>query len=1222
MKSIDIQSPEEINLDIHGLIEASAGTGKTYTIENMVVSLLGKEKPGGGLRSLEEILVVTFTEKATAELKVRIRQKIESAIEELSSGRPAGKDAKKLANLTIALDNFDTASIFTIHGFCQRLLTHYAFENGGPFTAEVVDDGEIYQRMLIHQMRESWPQQYGADLEFFLSLSGFSRDGNWEARIIEVARKYRPRCDDVLVPGPDFSISRESVENKLKKFISEISDSLLFRNDAPGEAELYHQYQDLKMHGSSRKSINDKIFGPLFSLLSDEKGEGALYERVSGYIDICETSGPFKDSGFSLLREKLKEPEEIDEKCPGLPALVKLLEGLRTFIQSLKAQLTVNTVVRLKEDVARYKREQGCMSYDDMLVFVYDALRQGRLLLQSVRQHYSVALVDEFQDTDPIQWSIFRTIFLESQQHRLFLIGDPKQAIYSFRGADIYAYLEAKEEIAERARNGKACIYTLSRNWRSLPGMIDAFNRFFEASAGSPWFGTSLEYINSLAPADDERKCRIFADDSGRPNLTFLDLKGAANARTAKKNLARMMADEIDYLVNQVHIEIGSPERCRALNAGDICVLVRARTEVPILEAALAEKGISYSFYKKPGLYQSDEALYLGYLLAAIAGPSDPAAVKRALLTDFFRIEACQLKAYDALPPGHPVRELFARWEILARERNWPILFQSIIEDTTLFYYETSYHDRERRITNYQHILQELEVAAQQGNSDIRQLSELLNNRIIQSITVDEESDLHRLETEDPRVQIMTIHASKGLEFPVVFLGGGLTVRTAGPSYYTVHRDHKKVFDFCKSRENFIRYKSEEDDEFRRIFYVALTRASHKLYVPFYRPKIRTGSGPVTRFIYDRIETAWAGGTEKHPALFLNHLRKPVKEVGMDSLSQPDMKPENITELETFEEIVLPAPLLPDEQYSFRERNIRIGSFSGMSRRFNTDDENDRLRRMISIDPDAYGLYSDKMDDAPEVTLVSEEAGAELLPPGRNAGLILHEILEVLDFTRVSEFADYRQFMNDADITELIRLKMERYPLTVPGMDSGLSGRNSAFAGEIARMVYNALSVPLDPAGRYNMSLSGVPLCEVPVSNCLPEVEFHYPISTGCDDSGTDDVCNGFCTGIIDLVFRSPGAHEIFFLDWKSNYLEEGYAPSVVAADMMKHKYILQYKLYAIAIRRWMAVHGLEFDENFGGIIYVYLRGRNFETPENGIYFDKPDNKMIDIYEEDVREFF
>jgi exodeoxyribonuclease V beta subunit len=287
-----------------------------------------------------------------------------------------------------------------------------------------------------------------------------------------------------------------------------------------------------------------------------------------------------------------------------------------------------------------------------------------------LRRRYKVAFVDEFQDTDPVQWRIFEHLFLDldsgsAPAGRLFLIGDPKQAIYAFRGADVYTYLNARQQLVTLAAEGKAHLYCLATNWRSSATLIGAFNRLFGQAL---WFPAPAEtgpleigYQPVAAPPDEGIQLPLVEDSSGRGALNLIDLQGEESSVRAKYRLAALIAAEIQYMVAGGRLVLGPPEKIRCLGFGDIGILIRNRSEARQVERELQRRRIPYAYYKKPGLFQSEEARHLSLMLHALAEPQDRGCLNAALLTPFFDLQAGDLADEAGLPEDHPIRQrLFA----------------------------------------------------------------------------------------------------------------------------------------------------------------------------------------------------------------------------------------------------------------------------------------------------------------------------------------------------------------------------------------------------------------------------------------------------------------------------------------------------------------------------------------------------------------------------------
>ncbi len=1163
---ITVNDVRQIDLDRHGLIEASAGTGKTYTIENLVVRLL-MEKPE---LSLEHILLVTFTEKATSELKIRIREKIEQSL-----SMPDITEEIK-ARITEALEIFDTASIHTIHGFCHSLLKDFAFENGTLFQTELVDDQPLYEKALKEQMRSTWPERYGRLLPELLSISGFTKKkSEYLETIIAIASGgFHPEAGDRLFPDPGIADMRSLTDT-----FSTATATL--KSLAGPKTGFTDRYNELNFHAGSRNAITKRILIPLEQWLDKFVPAPPNLPGFAELLTTMKVYEKFKKSGPAVIKPQKynRDQDNSSEVCPRLDEVIDSLTELIRAFDALKHILAAESIVRLRQDVDAYKRAHGSISYDDMLKRVHAALydqHAGRLL-GLLRKRYRYAFVDEFQDTDPIQWQIFQRIFIESDSSRLFLIGDPKQAIYAFRGADVFTYLSARFKLQQLADQNLANLYYLDVNYRSEPSLVEEFNRLFAVSA---WFDTSQEtrwhkinYTPAASPEIADLPETLILDKSGRDAFNLVDLRGPKKPSQANVNLARFIAAEITHLVTDNRMMILEKNgSSRPLDLGDIAILVRSRTNVPMLETELANKEISYSYYRKPGLFTSNEACYLSLMLHAILAPSDNARVKKALLTPFFRFQSDDLYAYDDLPVTHPTHQLFFRWHGLAHARRWGELFQSMMADTGLIFREAQNPGWDRMEANYNQIFTYLNQATYRNNLDFERMCARLDGFRRQTITADETGDIHEIETEARKVQIITMHQAKGLQFPVVFIGGGLT-QGGFDRYHQFHQIDSdepsgtgKIVDLTGTVDP-ERYQQECIDEDKRLFYVTLTRAQFKLYVPFFPASNgQRYFGPVCRFMAQAIEEAFLDPPETQSV-------KWVKSDIHDDTTLPRINPPDVSR-----PCDLPPDVFPADE-SFSHRTTILESFSSIHKKQTIAADRDRMpiRTTFTNDP-AVRREDDENVGFPDALPVRSFRPVDEIPGGPEVGSMFHDILETIDFSTVINHPD--TLLKNNAVGDLIDQRMALY------------GIDSKYRVHVAQVIVDTLTVPVSRIGK-NFILG-----KLNPDDRLHEVAFYYSAPPSPDR---------FIRGVVDLVFRHGSQY--YIADWKSNRLDAGYGDAAMAASMDTAGYRLQYRLYTVAVLRWLKyVMGDRFNpkRHFGGVFYFYLRGMGIGS-DRGIYYVPPD---------------
>jgi exodeoxyribonuclease V beta subunit len=1159
----------EIDLDRHGIAEASAGTGKTHLAERLVLRLLTQKRA-----RLDEILLMTYTEKATGELHGRLRQALETAIDE------------QLAEPTLlqaALDSFDNASICTIHSFCQRSLREFAFDHRCDFGTELVNDPELLEVCLRETQRKSWRQEYGPQLRTVLELAGYhvgdQKGASWEQLVLKVASRYRPACGHVLLPRPlgDWPENLRHLEPLIRDGLFQLRELAALAGPCRPEEHAWHiGFGKLDFRTDWREARRRDVLRPLLLWLTAPDAQQAPLSAFRRLLLTCRRQVSFREHGFRILTDRLSAAAraQLSQLCPKLPRAVDILDPLRRVVDwnALGCQLAARTISQLHACLAGYKQERGLHSYEDMLVWMDEALDPARNpcadnFLHRLRGRYRYGIIDEFQDTDGIQWRIFRRIFVDgTSEHRLWVVGDPKQAVFGFRGADLGTYVTATRELREQ-HGAQALVLDVNR--RMCPELIAPLNQLFDQGQ---WFaGTGITFHPVRPPAGEEQPNRIVSDRTGRPALTLIDVSDIEKLSAARRKFACFIADEIGQLLEGPSMEVvvkgGAP---RPLLAGDVCILVRTRNEAAPVLAALRSARIPFSFYKQPGLWESDEAMHLRYVLRAVARPADRQAFQTALLTHFCRVRPEELARSRDLPPDHELRRLFRRWTALANTRNWAALFQSLLEDTGLVYFDPDAPHTERRLANYRHLLQTLARAAYDQDLDLLGVLDFLNNRRRQA--GNDDSDLQPIETERSKVCIMTIHAGKGLEFPVVFVAGGFT-RSRDSEFVTYRDGETLVFDLSPEEAGTAASRAEKDGEDRRLMYVALTRPMFKLYLPLVPTGGRAAAhaGPLGTVLAPAIAQA-----DLLPAAV-----PPMP--SQESVSARDGLPRAAVPLPPApphgSPIQLPGVLFPALDPHLPRRRIVLRSFSS-------------LHRSLSA---VEGLrYGDRLPGGDD----SADGVAEPDPlRGRDFGNLVHDVLQHIDYAAVGQAASPRDlWLAGTSTRNVLDEQLSRH---LPGMVPRANSPEvrDACRQQVARLVWLGLHTPL--------AAIGGPLWQLPCEDRLHELEFLFPELDAGPAAGHRHE-EGFFTGFMDLVFRRCG--RFFLLDWKTNTLA-AYSPEAIAQSMVECHYRLQYRLYLQALTRCLARSlGVRFDfsRDFGGVYYLYLRGLNGRDESSGVFFHRP----------------
>jgi exodeoxyribonuclease V beta subunit len=1162
----------EYDFKSHAVFEASAGTGKTYQIGQLVVQAVADQ----GV-PLQKILVVTYTEKAAGELKERLRAALEEEAKTEAKNAPGGD---RLARLQKALSDYDEARIFTIHAFCLRVLRQNPFSHAYGGRAAMADDKDVLATCLRHVQRAEWKKNYGGELVPMLDLSGFTnaRSGgeDWENDLEQVARSFRPACGHELRPAPAENAAA-ALKALAEKIRAAITQSRELTGPLPAVATdhpLMAAYEKFPMQEKWLESRRRDVLVPLLRWLDDPESINNPVASFSELLVQCSENGKFSEIKFTALTDTKKPiPTEFDN----LRALVELLNPLCGELAKLEYQLTVATVTRVAATMHEHKLEHGLQSFDDFLTRVDLALKNdsGGGLLKKLRDTYQIAIVDEFQDTDPVQWDIFRRVFVDENDpaRKLIIVGDPKQAIYGFRNADVHTYLAAREHITKTAGNPPR---HLARNYRSSKDMVAALNIVFKDGGMFPASGQgsgSITYEEVGCAPDDKRSEIIGEDRSGRKALTLARFNGVEKATDARRVMAQFVGAEIARLLrgggkNGPAFSYKTKKNNRPLQADDIGVLVFTKKEAAPIEDQLRARGIPCSFYKKKGIWQSEEALHLGFVLKALARAGDAESFRKMLLTRFVGLRPGQIPAFENTPGDNTLRELFKCWRQQAARRCWAEMFRSILQDTGTFWTEAAAPDGARRLANHRHIIRKLAHEAYENGLALPDLVELLKDLRLHSS--EDESGVHPLETEKPAVQIMTVHASKGLEFPVVFLAGGFTSAMNRAPFRKYHEGEKLVFQMNKNDKKAKDAEDlEEEAEARRLLYVALTRAMLKLYLP-HPAKYPRGSGPLIDVLRPVLDAAKPENRQELCGIVTatwDRQALPVENSNAETAENSAPAPKKIGFADfKFEEL--------------SKRCVEVRSFSRIVRHHTR--------------PDRFAERDPHDDDTPPLEKI-----ADALPAGIAAGDTLHAVLERVDFGAAAAAATPADLLaeNTAPLA-LIKNSVERF-LGAADKTQPEKERNARLP-RVAELVFNTLRAPL-PA------LEGAPLSALASSDRLHELEFHMPFDMqSAKIDGINNGENGFLTGCMDLVFRHQ--NRWFLLDWKSNTLPD-YAQDSLAQAMRDQHYDLQFRIYLQALKRWLqrVNPNVDLKQEFGGVFYMFMRGINENNAEQGVWFHQPE---------------
>ena len=1082
------------------LIEASAGTGKTYTLSGIALRLILENE-----LDLSQILMVTYTEAACTEIKSRMRQLLHAAAQSRTSASDQFLDGSlwrsvksregTAMRIKRALQIFDQAPIFTIHGFCQRILTEYAFESGVLFDTTLVTELMPFHEKLMQDFLRKNLCQWTTE------------------QILFALEKRRPKIDFELLNG----------------------------------------------------QLQQAPLTDLFMILP------------------------------AFSQNKIPDHERGKD-----------FEKYLVF-------LTVQLFRNYHADIRQRLLQKNRRSFDMLLTDLNSALRspaRRNWLRKEIQTRYRAVLIDEFQDTDSIQYEIFGHLF-DQGSTQIFYIGDPKQSIYSFRGADIFNYFKSIKKAEQR--------YTLDENHRSTAGLIQAVNTIF-LNNRTPFILSGLSFTPTRAAHSKNEPVFVLKGETLAPcQLWFIprpDKTGLKGTLIAKNwvlpKIAKAVAAEIAGLLNKGLKQ----EACigdAPLKPYDIAILVRKNDEALLLQEALKLRNVPCVLDRSSHLFESHEAWEMERLLAAILHPADEGRVKSALLTDLW----CAGLDPDALLP-----EMLETWwdavghftdfhQIWKREGFMKMFFQ-ILEKKKIRSRLMRFPNGERRITNILHLAEIIQRYIQVNHAEMIQVLEWIGVQRNKARTEIEEHQI-RMESDDQAVRIVTIHKSKGLGYPVVFCpflweGKTLPNRQDVLKFHDSINDFRLTFDFGSEafEENSLRHEEEEWAENIRMMYVALTRAKVRLYLIWGAINSADTSAPAYLF---------HGNFHESQKKSCEETKKKIRETNDEVLYE-----ELIRLVRNSHETIHLSKIDFDQDESYkREPSFPLSLYPRtMQRSFSNEWKISSFSQLTRQTVTERGEQD--FDEQDELALDTKEKASQPtihdFPAGTTTGLLFHEILQNVLYGKDS----------GEDLETQIERRLNRF-----GFFPDL------WKGVVLGTVQNILNYPLITQERsFNLG-------QLNQSRFLTEMEFYYPLKRitcsmineffSKENNRTEpftaslleplafDPVSGFMKGYIDFVFEHQNRY--YIIDWKTNYLgpqTNEYSQASMQRAMRVHAYPLQYHLYVLALHLYLEkrLDHYNYEKNFGGIFYVFVRGLDLAHPGYGVYADRPSFSVIEALKSQI----
>ncbi|MGP1402246.1 exodeoxyribonuclease V subunit beta [Aeromonas dhakensis] len=1169
-----------LRFPLHGerLIEASAGTGKTYTIAGLYLRLLlghgphieeGEDagQPSAHERplSVTEILVVTFTEAATAELRGRIRGRIHEA--RLAFMRGQSTDALLAQLLAEVADHelaarrllaaerqMDEAAVFTIHGFCQRMLKQNAFESGALFETEFLTDdsqlrlqavsdywrAEFYpvDKTLASAVRALWP----SPAALLREMNGWLDNSELEMR--------PPAGDETLAARHQAAMSRIAAVKEA--WLAQVDE---IRRQTDGHISRY----------------TGKNYEGWLAKIADW-----AQDEASGYAIPKE----LERFGQTVLEANLKKGGDV----PTLPlfseidALLASRPGIRDLILQRAA-----VVVRSRMQASKHQAHQ--LSFDDLLKDLDGALGSslGERLCERIRATYRVAMIDEFQDTDPQQYRIFHRLYGGHQDTALLMIGDPKQAIYGFRGADIFTYIQARRNVSAH--------YTLGRNWRSSGALVAAVNGLFERAKDPFIYESDIPFL----PVEAQGKSKALRlDGETAPVLHCWQLSGQPtfNRGDYQSKMARATAAEIHRLLTLARegkAQIGS----EPVKAGDIAVLVRTGAEGKLVQQELARLAIASVYLSnRESVLEQVEAREILLILHACQNPSEERSLRAALATGLFDLDA---KALDELASDERAWESavqeFMEYRKVWHKRGVLAMLRALLHRRNLAASLLASPYGERRLTNFLHLGELLQQVSSELDGEyalLRWLGEAVNRQSGQDA-----EQILRLESERKLVQIVTIHKSKGLEYPLVFLPFICSHRSADtPLYHEADEaGNRTILDLTGAEDSLAEADKERLAEDLRLLYVALTRGVYATWLGLAPVRSGNGKSEKTDLHQTAIGYLLQKGEEGDAATLATALSSLAQDLPGVAVGEPSL--------------TRPAPLPPEEEQlgepqvrrfgGTLERDWWISSYSGLAAQGHGHSKGVLANPGFDdeVVTEAAALAAEEPVLAPQPSIFT-------FPKGARPGTLLHSLFETIDFESAAGEP------------------LAQHIATLLAQD----GFDESWAPVLQQQVEAVLDTPLetgfgDPVRLRDLAPERkqveleffLPMGRVTAPALTAVCQQHDPLSRGNKPLSFATV-QGMLKGFIDLVFEWQGRW--YLLDYKSNHLgmsPADYSRPALEQAMVEHRYDLQYQLYSLTLHRLLALRlpGYDFEQHFGGVFYLFLRG----MPQGGIFHTRPSRELV-----------
>lgn len=1188
-------NPITLPLNQISLIEASAGTGKTYTIGSLYLRLLLKAGENNFSRPLnvEEILVVTFTEMATEELKKKIHERITDAIDKLTAfAETQDKSAFKndefltalcdnlnifeaIHRLKLAEQNMDLAAIYTIHGFCRRMLMQYAFHSGIHFNLELIKD---QSDLLVRFANEFWREHfYPLPFEMANFIANELGSPDYVLSLLESNLGKNLIVDLENQQALSISIT-EFLHQYLGEYFKDIKALKRFWLESAGKIseliteELNKDYAKGEPKSLSRRSYNTSRLAKWIDQVNawaNDPRDYVLNETLMSYFTQSALGEKGEEGASPFIAQIFTELEERANALISPDLLRRVI--LYHYRQSLQQKLL------------DYKLNHQEKSFDDLLRLFCEALQgpQGNELAEMIRFQYPFAMIDEFQDTDSQQYAIFSKIYRDNPEKNtsFIMIGDPKQAIYRFRGADIFTYLKASDEAQSR--------FELTKNYRSEKHLVDGVNALFDFPQ-SPFI---YQNINFTAVDSRDDHLRFYLNGKAEPAYRFYLTE---SDKVNKTEMAKICAISIQHWLksaaeNQAVFQ--NEDTCKTLQPANIAVLVKNRYEAADVIQELQKLGIASVYLSdQSSVFDSHVAVELLRILKACLNVAER-PILNAIATALFGLNAADI---------HQIQQNEADWQRWADsfaqyQQTWQrqgilVMLHQILLEQGISERLLSQAKGERDLTDFLHLAEILQQAATLHESEAALLSWF--EKQIQG-EGRQEAQI-RLESERQLVKIVSIHKSKGLEYDLVwlpFLAVPSKIPTAGDMniYYSKERD-ETLWDMENRNLNAL-YEETFAEELR-LLYVALTRAKYQM--AFALPAQFDKKWNALHYVLSQGEIGKeiALSAPKDTETLLQTFKEKMQD-NVEICTKPNLEAFPALSTNTKNDDLKAAEFTGNI-----EQDWRITSFTSIEqghRRQHYFTESAGKKQAVFDDAKDYD--SQNAIEISTALLNENESNILDLPRGKQVGTALHRHFENCYFSDLANTEEIDKLRQSLQLDE-------------------------TFTEPLQNWLQQILHTPLS-------NKIGITLADLANKDCIKEMPFYLAIREYFDVEAFNralkahhhlpneplqfEQIQGMVRGSIDLVFRHNGKY--YLIDYKSNFLGStlaDYNQETLKKEMLHSHYNWQYLIYTLALHRYLqsVVPHYDYARDFGGVFYLFLRGMNGE-PQSGVFYDRPSVELI-----------